>query len=279
MKISGNEVAEGILKKLKQEIQKDNLKPGLAIILAGEDPSSRIYVRSKIKTAGSIGIDAKLFEFSKNEKEKVLETLKKLNRDDSIHGIIIQYPVYEGWNFDELAQNINLEKDVDGFLENSPFKGATALGVWEMLSAFAFHEGFKNPEEFLVRKKVVLLGKGRTAGGPTRDLLTEKGIAFILIDSKTENPDQIIKDADVIISATGKKHIITGEKIKQGSYIIGVGVGKEKMDNQEKIYGDIEEGSVSQKAKLYCPTIGGIGPLTVACLLRNVVESSKKARE
>lgn len=280
MKISGKEVAEGILKKLKQEIQtanaeqKNNLKPGLAIILAGEDPSSRIYVNSKIKTARKIGIDVRLFEFSKDEKEKVLKTIQRLNNNKDVHGIIIQYPVYENWNFEELAQNINPKKDVDGFLKDSPFRGATALGVWEMLKAFASIEGFKNVEDFLKDKNVVLLGKGRTAGGPTRNLLTEKGINFTLIDSKTENPNQIIKNADVIISATGKKNIINGSNTKIGAYVIGVGVGKEGG----QVYGDINEEEVSKVAKLYCPTIGGIGPLTVACLLRNVVESSKKEK-
>lgn len=274
-KVSGKEVAEEILQNLEKEVAQNNLTPSLVIILAGNDPASRIYVNNKIKTAERVGVDAKLFEFGPNEKEKVLQTIQRLNADNIVNGVIIQYPVYEDWNFEELAQNIDPKKDVDGFLAGSPFKGATALGVWEMLYAFAKKMGFKKAEDFLKGKNVVLLGKGRTAGGPTRDLLTQKGIELTLIDSKTENPNQIIKKADVIISATGKKHIISGEKIKSGSYVIGVGVGKEIINNQEKIYGDIEEKSVSEKAKLYCPTIGGIGPLTVACLLRNVVESAK----
>ncbi len=139
-----------------------------------------------------------------------------------------------------------------------------------MLTAFALLEGFPETKEFLKNKKVVLLGKGKTAGGPIRDLLLGKDINFTLIDSKTEDPDLLIKEADVIISATGKKNIITGEKIKKGSFVIGVGVGKDSGE----IYGDIEEKSVSEIAKLYCPTIGGIGPLTIVCLLRNVIQSA-----
>ena len=105
--------------------------------------------------------------------------------------------------------------------------------------------------------------------------MQDEKVIFSLIDSKTENPDQIIKQADVVISATGKKNIISGDKIKNDCYVIGVGVGKETIDQEEKIYGDINEEEISQKAKLYCPTIGGIGPLTIACLLRNVVEAAK----
>lgn len=274
MKVSGKEVAEEILKKLEKEIKYKNLKPKLAIILAGSSPASRLYVINKLNSSQRVGIDSKLFEFSNKENDKVLQTIKKLNKDKRVHGIIVQYPVYENLNFDDFAQIIDPQKDVDGFLENSPYFGATALGVWEMLSAFAKHEGFKNVKNFLAGKNIVLLGKGKTAGGPTRDLLKDEGIEFILIDSKTENPNQIIKNADVVISATGKKNIINGSNIKKGAYVIGVGVGKEGG----QIYGDINEKEISKKAKLYCPTIGGIGPLTVACLLRNVVKSSLRRK-
>lgn len=270
MKVSGKIVAEEILKKLEKEIKQKKLKPGLAIILAGDNPASRIYVKNKIKRAEEIGINAKLFEFSKNQFEKCLQTVKKLNANKKIHGIIVQYPVFEGWDYDALALQIAPQKDVDGFLPESPFNGATALAVWEMLTAFAKIEGFKDTKTFLQNKKIVLLGKGKTAGGPIIKLIREKGLGFSLIDSKTENPHEIIKKADVVISATGKKNIINGDNLKKGSFVIGVGVGQE----DGRIYGDINEEEVAKKAKLYCPTIGGIGPLTIACLLSNVVKSA-----
>lgn len=271
MKISGKEIAQIILKNLKLEIKKEKLKPSLAIILAGDNPASKIYVNHKIKAAKEIGVNAKLYEFSEKNLKICEHTLNELNKDKNIHGIIIQYPVFKSWDFDKLVSKVNPKKDVDGFLEKSPFLGATALGVWEMLSSFAKHEGFKKAEEFLKDKKVVILGKGKTAGGPTIKLLKGKWIEFRIIDSKTEDPNEIIKNADVVISATGKKNIINGKNIKKGIYVIGVGVGKD----EEKIYGDINEEEVSKKAKLYCPTIGGIGPLTIACLLRNVVEAAR----
>lgn len=267
MQVSGREVADQILTDLQKTIQENSLKPKVAIVLAGDDPASRIYVDRKLKVAQRIGVTANVYEFQENELEKCEAKIKELDSD--VDGIIIQYPVFDTWDFNALSNLVSPQKDVDGFLQNSPFKGATALGVFEMLKAFAKIEG-SSIEEFLRNKNVVLLGKGRTAGGPIRNLLTSNRIPFALIDSKTENPLELVKNADVIISATGKKNIITGDKIKEGSFVIGVGVGKEK----EKIFGDIEENTVSKKAKLYCPTIGGIGPLTIACLLRNVVESS-----
>lgn len=276
MLVSGREVADSILDSLQKTITQESLKPKLAIILAGDSPASRIYVARKMKVAQRIGVTAELLEFSGNELEQCQAAIKKLDNDPSVHGIIIQYPVFGDWDFESLVRLVNPQKDVDGFLPNSSFKGATALAVWEMLKAFAKSEDFSSAEEFLKGKNVVLLGKGKTAGGPTRDLLGEKQISFTLIDSKTQNPDELIKNADVIISATGRKNIITGDKIKEESFVIGVGVGKELVEGEEKIFGDLEEESVAKKAKLYCPTIGGIGPLTIACLLRNVVEAAAR---
>ncbi|TSC88296.1 MAG: Bifunctional protein FolD [Microgenomates group bacterium Gr01-1014_7] len=263
MKVSGKEVAEAILKKLEKSIKSKNLKPKLAIILAGNNPSSRIYVSNKIKTAKQYGIEAKLFEFSKSEKQKLLKTLDKLNKDPKVHGIIIQYQVYEPWNFDELIAKINPQKDVDGFLETAPYSGAAALAVWEMLTAFSLLEGFKKTENFLKGKKIVILGRGRAAGMPTIKLLANKGFKIISIDKDTKNPTPKIKSGDVIISATGVKNIINNTNLKKGSYVVGVG------------FGDLNEEEVSKIAKLYNPNIGGIGPLTIACLLKNVVESAK----
>ncbi len=276
MKVSGKKVAEAILKKLEKEIKTKNLKPGLAIILAGDDPTSRIYVRNKIKAAQRIGVDASLHEFSKDQYKKVLETIRELNNSSSIHGIIIQYPAFASWDFEQLEKNIDPQKDVDGFREDSPYSGATALAVWEMLTAFAFEMDFKKTEEFLKEKNIVVLGRGKTAGGPVIKLLQSKEFKINVITRDTNNPTQLIKKADVVISATGVKNIISKANLKKGAYVVGVGVGKEVVEGKEKIYGDIKEEEVSKIAKLYCPTIGGIGPLTIVSLLKNVVESAKR---
>ncbi len=277
-KVSGKDVAEVILKNLEKEIQENNLQPQLAIILAGQDPSSKIYVKNKIKTAERIGVIAGLFEFKENELNKCIELLDKLNKDSNVHGVIIQHPVYPSWDYDNLLEKLNPEKDVDGFLPDSPYDGATALAVWEMLTAFAIKEGYRQTEDFLKGKKIVVIGQGKTAGGPAVKLLKEKGFNPDVVVKETENPNPIIKSGDVIISATGVKNIINKNNLKNGAYVVGVGVGKETDNGEEKIYGDINEDEVSEIAKLYCPTIGGIGPLTIVSLLKNVVESSKKAR-
>ena len=124
----------------------------------------------------------------------------------------------------------------------------------------------------------MVLGLGKAAGGPTVKLLEEKGFRVESIVKETENPTPIIKSGDIVISATGIKNIINKTNLKKGAYVVGVGVGKEMVDGEEKIYGDIKEDEVSRLAKFYCPTIGGIGPLTIVSLLKNVVESAKKER-
>ena len=159
-------------------------------------------------------------------------------------------------------------------MPNSPFSGATAIGVWEMLTAFALIEGFKETEAFLKGKKIVVLGKGRAAGRPIVRLLEKKGFSPEVIVKETENPDPVIKEGDVIISATGAKNVVNKTNLKKGSYVIGVGVGKEEVNGEMKIFGDIKEDEVSEIAKLYCPTIGGIGPLTIVSLLKNVVSGA-----
>lgn len=263
-KVSGKDVAEAILKKLDKEIKSKNLHPGLAIILANNNPASRIYVNNKIKAAARIGIDAKLYEFSENESEKCLETIQSLNKDLRINGIIVQYPVYNTWNFERYENSIVPQKDVDGFLENSPYSGATALAVWEMLTAFAYIEGFKKTEVFIRGKKIVLIGKGKAAGGPTFKLLEQKGFKVTSVVKETQDKNKIIKSGDIVISATGVKNIVNKTNLKKEAYVVGVG------------FGDLNEGEVSKIARLYNPNIGGIGPLTIVSLLKNVVESAKE---
>ncbi len=277
MKVSGKVVADAIAKKLQKKVEKLKIKPTLAIILAGDNPASRIYVSNKIKKAAAVGIKHKLLEFSKDQFDNCLSAIQKLNEDNKIHGIIVQYPTYQGWDFDNLISKIDPKKDVDGFLENSPYNGATALAVWEMLTAFAFLEKFKETEKFLRNKKIVILGQGKTAGKPIKELLEERGFKVSTIDIDTPNPTPKIQSADIVISATGQKNIINSTNVKKGAYVIGVGVGREIVDGKPRIYGDVQEEEISKIAKLYCPTIGGIGPLTIVSLLENVVESAKRS--
>lgn len=279
MIVYGKPIAESILLNLKETIEVEKLTPHLVVILAGTDQTSRVYIKYKAIAAEKAGIQLTLLEFSEKDNTKTIKKIHELNNDPNVHGIIVQLPLFSSWNGDAMVNLVAPQKDVDGFIADSLYQPATALGVWEMLKEFARIEGFGTAEKFLKDKKIVVLGKGRTAGKPTRELLTQKGFSSALIDSKTENPNDIIRDADIVITATGKKHIINADNLKDGSYVIGVGVGKETIDGKQKTFGDINEDEIKDIAKLYCPTIGGIGPLTIACLLRNVVESAQRSSQ
>ena len=274
MKVSGKAVADAIAKKLQIKIEKLKVKPTFAIILTGEDPASRIYVDFKIKRANEIGVKVKFFEFSRNQFDECVQTIQKLNEDKKVHGMIIQYPTYKEWNFDDLVTKIDPKKDVDGFHNDSPYEKATALAVWEMLTAFAYLEGFSKTEEFLKNKRIIVLGRGKAAGGPIAELLKRHGFEVVVITRDTKNPTEKIKKGDVVISATGVKNIVNTSNVKKGAYVIGVGVGREVIEGRHKIYGDINEEEISKIAKLYCPTIGGIGPLTIVSLLENVIQAA-----
>lgn len=277
MKVSGKAVADAIARKLQDKIKQLKVQPSFAIILAGEDPASRIYVDFKIKRASEIGVKVIYFEFSENQFNECVDTIQELNKDKNVHGMIIQYPIYKSWNFDKLVAKVDPKKDVDGFSKESPYEKATALAVWEMLTAFAYLEGFTETKDFLKGKKIVVLGRGKTAGGPTIELLRNHGFEVTVIAHDTEDPNTKIKGSDVVISATGVKNIVNGLNIKKGAYVIGVGVGREIVEGKKKIYGDINEEEISQITKLYCPTVGGIGPLTIVSLLENVIESAYRS--
>ena len=275
MKVSGRDVADAILKKLERQIKKNHLQPSLAIILANNNPASKLYVDNKIKAAEKIGILANVYKFSEAEGKECKVAIDWLNKDPMINGIIVQYPVFKSWNFDEYENSIIPQKDVDGFLANSPYSGGTALAIWEMLTAYAYLEGYKKTEDFLKNKKIVVVGKGKTAGGPTIKLLEKKGFKPQVVVKDTPDSDKIIKSGDVVIGATGVKNILNKSNLKVGVYVIGVGMGKEKIDGKDKIYGDLNLEDAEKVAKLYCPTIGGIGPLTIVSLLKNTIKSAQ----
>ncbi len=275
MIVSGKPLAQKILEEVRLKIADKKLHPNLAIILAGNHPASRTYIKHKTIIGDEIGIHVTTYEFSPADQLLCKTKINELNSDPLIQGIIVQLPLYPGWESFDLVNMIAPQKDVDGFIPGSPFIPATAEGTWEMLKEFARIET-QPVDAFLKNKSIVVLGKGKTAGKPIRDLLEKHGNASTLVDSKTLNPNDIIRRADIIISATGKKHIINAANVKEGAYVMGIGVGKEEIDGKEKTFGDVDEKGVENKAKLLCPTIGGIGPLTIACLLRNVYTASTR---
>lgn len=271
--IDGKKISLEIKEKLKQEIKELKIIPSLAIIYIGDNPASEIYVRNKIKVGQELGIAVKLFRFSGEENQDVIiNKIKELNEDNSIHGIIIQSPVPEKIDEAYINSFIDVHKDVDGFgnynlgalaSNNENFIAATPYGIIKMLE----HENIN-----LRGANVVIVGRSKIVGRPLALALLNRDATVTITHSKTKNLADITKLADILIVAIGKPEFITSDYVKDNAVVIDVGISR--VDG--KIKGDVDFSSVKEKVSYITPVPGGVGPMTIAMLLSNVVESAKK---
>ncbi|MFH1186988.1 MAG: bifunctional 5,10-methylenetetrahydrofolate dehydrogenase/5,10-methenyltetrahydrofolate cyclohydrolase [Candidatus Levyibacteriota bacterium] len=285
MKIDGNIIANKILQELKKKVdclKKKNILPHLAIILIGENHPSKAYVNQKKLKGELIGIKISIHDFNNDiSLSKLKSFVEKLNNDSNIHGIIIQRPLPLQIDEMETRKMVSIKKDVDGFLPNSKFNEPIAKAVLEILNIiFADIQAVKNQEEgltcktinaWLKLKKIVVVGKGDTGGRPVINLFKKMKIAITIVDSKTKAPSEIIKSADILISTVGKP-VIKSNEVKKGAIIIGIGMRKEKNG---KLTPDYNQEEVAKIASYYTPVPGGVGPVNVVMLLRNLINSAR----
>lgn len=274
MVIYGQLIAKDIYKRLKPiilSLKAKNIIPTLAIILVGNDLPSKVYVGRKKKRGEALGIKVYVNKNPANISEQKLFTIiKNYNNDPNIHGIIVQLPLPHSLSEEKIINTISKEKDVDGFLENSPFANPLSKAVEYVLNTIKSHN--LPLREWLKDKKIVVVGRGRTAGEPIYKSLSKMSKNIVQLTSKSENPDQKIKEADIIITCVGKKNIINKKNLKKGAVLIGTGLHKENG----KLKGDYCEAEIKEIASYYTPTPEGMGPVNVACLLENVVKAFLK---
>lgn len=289
MKIDGKEIASAINQKLTAEVsklKKQNIIPHLAIILVGNDPASKSYVRQKEIKTKEIGGLVSIYHYPATVSEKqILDQLNNLNYLTEIHGIIVQRPLPQQINEEKISEGVAPEKDIDAFHPQTKFSMPLACAVLKILEEVfnlenshfnivsSFDILYSNFLSWLKSKKITVMGKGRTGGGPIIEMFRKMKINPQIIDSKTTNCEPLTESADIIISTVGKPHLIKPEMIKKGVILIGVGLHKE-IDG--KLHGDFEEEKINNIASYYTPTPGGVGPVNVACLLKNLVASAKK---
>jgi len=259
--INGKKIAHRILEDLKKEIKKQEIKPRLAVILVGDNPASRLYVKIKEKVGQSIGIEIeKHFLSNKTKEQEIIDLVNSLNKDNEINGILVQLPLPQGLSTDRIIREISIKKDVDGFLSESKFESPFILAI---------HEAIKKTGKDLKDKKIVALVNSDIFGKSLYNFfLKHESVKIDYI--KGDNKDKI-KQADILITALGQAEIIKGNMIKKGIILIDGGISK--ID--DKIIGDIDAESVKDKAKWLTPVPNGLGPLTVAFLLKNVVLAYK----
>ena len=278
MIIDGKKIAETLRQKLKKEIIeiKSSFKsvPGLTVILIGEDPASKIYVRNKEKFSKEIGINSEVIKYPENIEEKeVLSKIIELNKNKKVSGILVQLPLPKHINKQKVIETILPEKDVDGFHPinvgnlSSGYdskRPCTPLGCLILL---------KEVEKNLSGKHAVVIGRSNLNGKPMAQLLLKENCTVTITHSKTKDLKSQCNKADIIIAAVGKPKLVKGDWVKKNAIVIDVGINK----TSDGIVGDVDFNEVSKVAKAITPVPGGVGPMTIACLLRNTVECFKRA--
>ncbi|MFH1656629.1 MAG: bifunctional 5,10-methylenetetrahydrofolate dehydrogenase/5,10-methenyltetrahydrofolate cyclohydrolase, partial [Candidatus Nealsonbacteria bacterium] len=271
--LNGKKISEKIFKKLKQEIKNKKLKLKLAVILVGNNLISEVYARKKRIACQDVGINFELFQFpSTINKLKLKKEIEKINKKKDVSGIVIQLPLPEKFNNQEFLNFIFSEKDIDVLSEKnlSEFYGGTLKFLPPVVGAVK-----KILEEYKIdikNKKIVLVGKGRLVGKPLSIWLMNQQVDFSIVDRSIKDISSYTKKADIIISGVGLPNFITGKLVKKGVIVIDAGTSSEKG----KTIGDIDFRSVSEKAEYITPVPGGVGPVTIACLLENLVKINLK---
>ena len=285
--INGKSLRDKVLNSLKKEIEQKKLRPNLAIVLVGDDEASMRYIKQKQKAASEIGASATLVQLPDSVSQtEIIDNIQDLNKDQSVTGIIVQLPLPSQLDKEKILESIAEDKDVDGLSKDSPFKPATPLGILEILREYKVE---------ISGKTAVVLGQSGLVGAPLSQMLEEQGAKVIRIDINTPKPiDQLVLQGDIVISAVGKINLVTSEMVKEGAVVIDVGtnlVQKSEIRDQKsgnrknsedgsliadyRIVGDVDFEKVSGRASLITPVPGGVGPMTVASLMKNLVLASQ----
>lgn len=259
------------LKTKCEELKEKGINPKLAVIMVGEDKASQIYVRNKSKACDEVGIEFEEFLLDVSTKqEELIELIEKLNNDNTIHGILLQSPIPEHLDINEAFRTIAPEKDVDGFnpvnvgkltLNQDTFVSCTPYGVMKMFEAYNID---------LEGKNVTIIGRSNIVGKPLIQCCLNKNATVTVCHSKTKDLKQHTLNADVVIAAIGKSKFVTADMVKQGAVIIDVGINR---DEKGMITGDVDFDNVSDKASYITPVPGGVGPMTIAMLMNNVIKA------
>lgn len=275
--IDGKELAKKIREKLKKEctdLKKEGIIPKFAVILVGDNPASKVYVRNKSKAAEETGIIFEEHLLDTNiEQKQLIDLIEKLNHQKNIHGILLQSPLPNHLDINEAFRTIAPEKDVDGFhpvnvgklvLGQDTFVSCTPYGIMKMLEEYKID---------LEGKNVVIIGRSNIVGKPLYQCCLNKNATVTTCHSKTKDITAYTKKADVIMVAIGKPKFLTKDMVKEGAVIIDVGINRTEG---KKIIGDVDFEEVEKIASYITPVPGGVGPMTIAMLMNNVIKAARQ---
>ena len=275
--IDGKKVSADVKEQVRQEtetlFQKYGKRPGLAVVIVGNDPASRVYVNNKKKACETVGFQS--FEYALPEdttQEELLELVETLNADENVNGILVQLPVPKQIDDKAIINAISAQKDVDAFhpenvgrimIGEYAFLPCTPAGVMELIDSTGVE---------ISGKKCVVIGRSNIVGKPMAMLLLHRSGTVTICHSRTQNLAEITREADILVAAVGKANFVTGDMIKEGAVVIDVGMNR--LENG-KLCGDVNFAEAEQKASYITPVPGGVGPMTIAMLMKNTLTAFK----
>ncbi len=270
--LDGKKVATDVRAQIAKEVeQTEGITPGLAVVLVGDDQASQVYVRNKEKACNSVGINSFMHLLpASTRQEELLDLIKKLNADSKVHGILVQLPVPPQIDPDIILQAIDPTKDVDGFHPFNTgklmaglktFVPCTPRGIMHLLAAYHIS---------LAGKHAVVVGRSNIVGKPMASLLMARDATVTVCHSKTSDLKEFTRSADILVVAVGRPRLITADMVKPGAVVVDVGINR----LPEGLVGDVDFDTVKEVASYITPVPGGVGPLTIAMLLQNTLESA-----
>ena len=275
--IDGKNLAKKIRQDLKEEcdeLKKNGINPKLAVIMVGDDPASKVYVRNKSKACEDVGIEyEEILLKEETTQEELIDLIKKLNNDKTINGILLQSPIPKHLNINEAFKAITYMKDVDGFTPASVGKLCIGEDTFISCTPYGVMKMFEEYNIDLTGKDVVILGRSNIVGKPLIQCCLQKNATVTVCHSKTKNLAEHTKRADIVISAIGESKFVKADMIKDGAVIIDVGINR---GADGKLTGDVDFENVEKKASYLTPVPGGVGPMTIAMLMNNVIKATKE---
>ena len=274
-KIDGRIFAQNLRKKVQKAVTQLPESPSLAVVLVGEDPASQVYVASKVKFTEECGMNSIEYKLPTNTTEtKVVNLVKKLNDNNKVDGILVQLPLPKGINSDRVIKEIHPDKDVDGLTEASA--GRLSLGKSGLRPCTPTGCVMLAKDELgdLSGKHCVVLGRSILVGKPAALLFLEQNCTVTIAHSRTENLEDVCKSADILIAAVGRPLMVKASWVKEGACVIDVGINRVpsiKRPGKTRLVGDVDYSNAKEIAGSITPVPGGVGPMTIACLLRNTV--------
>ena len=280
--IDGKKLADKICNDVSEQadiIQKNHgIQPGLAVVLVGEDPASQIYVKNKGKRTIEVGFRSFEHKLDKKTSEKeLLALITKLNNDKTVNGILVQLPLPEQIDAQKILDAINPEKDVDGFHAVNSGKLWSGLEGMVPCTPLGCLIMLKETLKDLTGMNVVVVGRSNIVGKPIAGLLLKEHCTVTIAHSRTKDLPEVCRGADILVAAVGRAEMIKGSWIKPGCTVIDVGINRvEKEDGKTKLVGDVDFEDAKKNAKFITPVPGGVGPMTIACLLVNTLTATRR---